>query len=231
MNIIEPILKLFNMSSAALTNRATFWSTHLYKNEDWKEISKKYVLPGLFVSTVSTFIKYSVIGISIPVLGTIRSPIFSGLKDAIFSNFIIAFASCFVIAKILTVIGNKFKATPELTFNRSFYVVGLTVAISGVISVLQLLPWLGILLVIITGLLIFSLFCKSVVPVLGVPEESSKKFITAFVIISLVVGLLSTFIIAPMFSSQEAASVEDLQLDPEQQELLKSIQKLSQMGR
>jgi hypothetical protein len=121
-------------------------------NEEWSVIAEEqtpastlvtgYVLPLAAIGAVAGFIGGSIVGMSVPFLGTVRAPITSGLVMAVFM-LVMAVVGVFVVSFIINALAPTFGAQKNSA--QAFKVAVYSYTPAWIAGVFQIIPALGIL--------------------------------------------------------------------------------------
>jgi hypothetical protein len=191
MNVIE-------RAKGIILNPKKEWETIAGEAGNIGELYKDYVVILAAIGPVASVIGMALIGISLPVFGTIRVPIGSALGSAVV-HYVLTLAGVYGLALIIDGLAPTFSGEKNLTQAFKVAVYSSTPAWIG--GVFVLIPMLGILGMLLGLYGLYVLY-------LGLPVlmKSSKEksmlytiaVIVAAVVIFLVIGAIShTFIPSP----------------------------------
>ena len=172
---------------------------------EWKAIEREpgdpaylfanYVVYLAAIPAICEFIGMSIIGVSIPAVGTVRVPIGSGLAQAIL-QYALAFVSVYVLAMIVDMLAPNFGGRKNFASALKLAVYSYTPA--WLAGIFLLIPGLRILVVL--GLYGFYLFWKGLPLLMKSPPEDKNLAYTAAVVgcavvIAIVVAAIQRLVI------------------------------------
>jgi hypothetical protein len=168
----------------------------LRPNAEWPVIAgEPSSLGGLYTGYVATlaainpialFIGLSIIGVSIPFIGTYRTPFFSGLSQAIFS-FVMVLVGLLLMAAIVNALAPTFGGRKNL--NAAFKLVAYSATPGFVAGVLSVFPPLAMLEVLaaLWGLYIFYV---GVPVVMQTTKDKALPYTALSMVCAFVIGLI-----------------------------------------
>lgn len=170
------------------------------ENTDIPTIYKKFVLILAAVPALSSFIGFSLIGVGMMGMGTIRLPIFDSLIASVLS-YLINIAGVYIGALIVNFLAPHFSSKEDklAAFKLVAYSFAAVWAI-GIFSLIPALSFLGIL-----GLYSIYLFYVGTPILMETPKEKVLPFVVSVFIVGLVVAVVMNLILgqlvyAPLFS-------------------------------
>src|SRR6185503_5349993 len=180
----------------------------------------EYVVPLAAIGAVAGFIGGSIVGTSMGMFGSYRIPLVTGLTLAVFT-FVMAIVTCFVISLIINALAPTFGGQKDS--NQALKVAVYSFTPAWVAGVLQILPLLGGLIGIISGLYLLYLGLPRL---MKCPQDKAVGYTVVVVICAIVVmvvvgsvgGLITagTAMSTGMFgalSSRSSSSSSDVQFD------------------
>ncbi len=180
----------------------------LKPNEEWgrikdetttvTDIFKSYLMIMAAVPAVAQFIGYWLIGVSVPLRGTIRYSLGNSLVRAV-ASYILSLAAVFVLALIINALAPTFSSKPDQI--QSLKLAAYSLAPYYVAGIFYLIPVLSIL-TLLAG--IYSLYVLYLGFKAGLMETPPEKIMGYFVV-TLVVGIVLRrvvgLIVGAIFSS------------------------------
>ena len=164
----------------------TEWPVIAGENSTTAELMGGYVAPLAGVAVLCGFVGNSVVGMSLPLMGTYRTPILAGIGMAVFS-FAMAFVGIFIMSLIINALAPTFGAEKNPAQAMKVAVYSYTPAwIAGILGILPALGLIG-LLVSLYGLYLLYLGLPRL---MRNPEEKSIGYTAVVVICALVVGFV-----------------------------------------
>ncbi len=152
-----------------------------------------YVLPLAAIGPVATLIGSVVFGVSLPLVGTVRSPIGTAITGAIVS-YALTLVGTYVAALVIDALAPTFGATRNSTQALKVAVYGNTA--SWVVGIFAILPALGVLQIL--GLYSLYLFYLGLPVLMKAPAERALTY-TAAVVVALIVIYALIAIVAGSF--------------------------------
>jgi hypothetical protein len=185
MNLIDRAKNLF-------VTPKTEWDVIAAETTPPKQLVLGYVLPLAAVAAIAGFIGAVVVGTSVPMLGTVRSSIVGGVVAAIL-QLAIAVASVFVMGFIIDALAPTFGG--QKNFNQAIKVAAYSYTPVWVLSILGIIPWLGILIMLIAvGLAIYLLYL-GLPRVMRSPPDKAAGYTVVVVIVGIVVGFILSIVV------------------------------------
>lgn len=145
-----------------------------------------YVAPLAAINPIALFIGLSIIGVSIPFIGTYRTPFFSGLSQAIFS-FVMVLIGLLIFAAIVNALAPTFGGRKNL--NAAFKLVAYSATPGFVAGVLSLFPPLAIL-EIFAALWGLYIFYVGVPVVMQTTKDKALPYTALSMVCALVIGFV-----------------------------------------
>jgi len=179
----------------------------LTPNTEWPAIAEEptppgdlvtsYVIPLAAIGAIAGFIGGSIVGMSLPFLGTYRVPIMTGLVGAVLA-FVFAIVGVFILAFIINALAPTFGAQQDS--NKAFKVAVYSYTPAWIAGVLQIVPALGILGVIaaLYGLYLLYLGLPAL---MKCPKDKAVGYtavvVVCAIILSFVVTTITALVVAP----------------------------------
>jgi hypothetical protein len=172
---------------AILTAPATEWPVIARESADTNSLVFGYAAPLAAIPAVCRFIGMSVIGMSLPFVGTIRVGIFRGISGAIVS-WVLALVGVYVAAIVVEKLGPTFQSSGSTTQALKLVVYAMTpVWIAGV---LNLVPALAVLIAI-AALYAIYLFYLGLPSIMSTPADK----VIPYMLVSALVIIVVTFVL------------------------------------
>ena len=172
----------------------------LSPNTEWPAIAEEptqvgdvvtgYVMPLAAIGAIAGFIGGSLVGTSLPFLGTYRVPIMTGLAGAVFA-FVVAIIGVFILAFIINALAPTFGAQKDS--NKAFKVAVYSYTPAWIAGALQILPALGVL-GIIAALYGLYLLYLGLPALMKVPQEKAIGYTAVVVVCAIVLSIVVTSI-------------------------------------
>jgi len=146
----------------------------------------EYVAPLAAINPIALFIGLSIIGVSIPFIGTYRTPFFSGISQAIFS-FAMVLVGLLLFAAIVNALAPTFGGRKDL--NAAFKLVAYSATPGFVAGVLSLFPPLA-MLEIFAALWGLYIFYVGVPVVMQTTKDKALPYTALSMVCAFVIGLV-----------------------------------------
>ena len=163
-------------------------------------------MPLAAIGAIAGFIGGSLVGMSLPFLGTYRVPIMTGLAGAVFT-FVFAIIGVFILAFIINALAPTFGAQKDS--NKAFKVAVYSYTPAWIAGALQILPALGFL-GIIAALYGLYLLYLGLPALMKVPQEKAIGYtavvVVCAIVLSIVVTSIGALIVAPVAMAGIGAS-------------------------
>jgi len=154
-----------------------------------------YVAILAAIPAICGFIGTSIVGISIPGMGTVRMGVASGLVNAIVS-YLLTFLTVYVVALIVDALAATFGGRKNFDSALKVTVYSYTpLWLSGIFTLIPGLRFLGLL-----GLYGLYLLYLGLPVLMKSPQEKSLGYAAAVVVCAIVIGLILGMILGALFS-------------------------------
>jgi hypothetical protein len=150
------------------------------------DIYLRYVAPLLAIGVIASFIGTTIVGVSLPMLGTMRIGVAAGLAGAIL-HFVLTFVAVFVVALIVDGLAPTFGGQKDSL--RALKVTAYSFTPAWVAAILMILPALGV----IAGLIgLYGLYLMYVgLPVLmRAPADKALGYTVVVVLCAIVLSII-----------------------------------------
>ena len=156
-----------------------------------------YVMPLAAIGAIAGFIGGSLVGTTVPFLGTYRVPIMTGLIAAVFT-FCLAIVGVFILAFIINALAPTFGAQQDS--NKALKVAVYAYTPAWIAGALQILPALGIL-AIFAALYGLYLLYLGLPALMKAPQDKAVGYtavvVVCAIVLSIVVASIGGVLIAP----------------------------------
>jgi hypothetical protein len=157
-----------------------------------KALITGYVLPLAAVAAIAGFIGAVIVGTSVPMLGTVRSSVVGGIATAIL-QLVMAVASVYIMAFIIDALAPTFGG--QKGFDQAMKVAAYSYTPVWVLSILAIIPWLGILIALVAVVFAVYLLFLGLPRVMRSPQDKAAGYTVVVVIVGIVVGFILAFIV------------------------------------
>ena len=179
----------------------------LTPNTEWPVIAEEptdkgavvtgYVMPLAAIGAIAGFIGGSLVGMSLPFVGTYRVPIMAGLTGAVIA-FVLAIVGVFILAFIIDALAPTFGAQKDS--NKAFKVAVYSYTPAWIAGALQIVPGLGILGVLAALYALYLLYL-GLPALMKVPQEKAIGYtavvVVCAIVLSIVVTSIAGLVVAP----------------------------------
>ncbi len=174
------------------------WPTISGETTTIPELYRSYVAPLAAIGPVASIIGMSIVGISMPLMGSFRVSIFTSISSAIV-HYVLTLVGVYVLAVIIDALAPTFSGQKDM--NQAFKVAAYSYTPGWVVAVVGLIPSLSPLGIL--GLYGLYLLYLGLPVLMKSPKEKSLGYtiavIIAAVVIFMIVGFISrAFISYPM---------------------------------
>jgi hypothetical protein len=151
---------------------------------------KRYAIPLAAIPALAGFIGGSIIGRSLPFIGTYRVPLLAGLGAAVF-GFVMALVSVFILALIINALAPTFGGEKSSTQALQLAVYSYTPF--WIAGALQILPMLGII-ALLAGLYGLYLLYLGLPRLMKCPQEKAVVYTVVVVVCAIVLSVIITVV-------------------------------------
>ena len=178
--------RLVERVKAILLRPRTEWPVIADEASTAQDIYLRYVAPLVAIGVIASFIGNVVVGMPVPLLGTIRLGIGAALGGAIV-HFVLSFISVFVIAMIVDALAPTFGGTKDPL--RALKVTAYSFTPGWVAAILTILPMLGFLAALISLYGLYLMYLG--LPVLmRAPNDKALGYTVVVVLCAIVLGIV-----------------------------------------
>ena len=164
----------------------TEWPVIAGETSSTGDLMGAYVAPLAGIGVLCGFVGHSIVGTSLPFLGTYRMPILAGIGIAVFS-FVMAFVGIFILSLIINALAPSFGGEKNSAQAMKVAVYSYTPAwIAGILGIIPALALIGVV-ISLYGLYLLYLGLPRL---MKNPEEKSIGYTAVVVICAIVIGFL-----------------------------------------
>lgn len=179
--------KLMARAKAILLSPKSEWSVIAGEPTTVADLYKSYAIWLAAIPVIFTFLKMSVIGTSVMFAGTFRIGIGAGLTTMVLS-YVMTLAMLYVLALIVDALAPNFGGQKNSI--QAFKVVVYAYTASWIAGIAQIVPGLGLLLMIAGGVYSIYLMYLGLPQTMKCPPEKAAGYTAVIVIIAIVVGAI-----------------------------------------
>ena len=165
------------------------WQTISKETTTIRDLYKTYVVILAAIGPLACIIGMSLVGISIPAVGSFRVPIFTSISSAIV-NYVLTLVGVYVLALIIDGLAPRFSGQKSL--NQAFKVAAYSHTPGWVIGVVGIIPSLSPLMIL--GLYRLYLLYLGLPVLMETPKEKSLGYTIAVIIAAIVILMVIGFI-------------------------------------
>lgn len=191
MNLIERV-------KGILLRPKQEWQTIGGETASIAELYKGYVVPLAAIGPIASVIGMSLVGLSLPFVGTVRIPITTSIGSAVV-HYILTLAGVYILALVIDALAPTFAGEKNVT--QAFKVAAYSYTAGWVVGIFTIIPVLSVLSIL--GLYGLYLLYLGLPVLMKSPQEKSLGYtiavIVAAIVIFVVIGIVSrAFITYPM---------------------------------
>jgi Yip1 domain len=177
---------IFARVKGILLSPATEWPVIAAETKTSGEIYIGYVLPLVAIGVIATLIGNTVIGVSVPFIGSVRTGIIAAVFAAIL-GFVFAFIGVWLIAWLVDILAPTFGGQRDSL--RALKVTAYSYTPAWVAGIFHLIPMLGVL-AIIAGLYGLYLLYLGLPVLMRCPKDKSVGYTVVTVLCAIVAGVV-----------------------------------------
>ncbi len=177
--------KLVARAQKILLEPRNEWSVIAGESSTTGDIYRNYLLYLAALPALAGFIKGSLIGTSVPFLGTMRVGVFAGL-GAMLIGYAMSLAMIYVVALVIDWLAPYFKAQKDPL--QALKTIAYSYTAVMIASIAQVLPWIGGLVMLGGGIYSIRLLYLALPVTMKCPQESAVKYTAATILAAMVLG-------------------------------------------
>ena len=179
--------KLIARVKAILLTPKTEWPVIAGEPATVADLYKNYIIILAAIPAIFTFLKMSVIGISIPFAGTIRVGMGAGLANLLL-GYVLSLGMVFVMALIIDALAPTFGGQKDQT--QALKAAAYAYTASWVAGVGQIVPFLGLLIALAGGIYSIYLLYVGLPHTMKCPPDKAGGYTAVVIIIAIVLGFV-----------------------------------------
>ncbi|HEY6598365.1 MAG TPA: Yip1 family protein [Pseudomonadales bacterium] len=179
--------KLIERVKAILLTPRTEWPVIATESTTVSDLYLNYIAIVAAIPAIFGFIKGSLIGIDLPMIGTMRVGIGAGIGGMLLS-YALSLVQVYVIALIIDALAPTFGAQKNQV--QALKVAAYSFTAAWVASVLQIVPWIGWLIALAGAVYSIYLLYLGLTPVMQCPPDKSVGYTVVTVIIAIVLSII-----------------------------------------
>ncbi len=182
--------KLIERAKSIILSPKTEWEKIAAETADVKSLFTGYAMILALIPAVCGLLGSTLIGVSLPIVGTIRTPIGSALISMVL-GYVLGLAAIYVVSLIVTALAPTFDGQKDPVAALKLVVYSSTpVWLAGVFSLIPMLGVLGI----IAGLYGLYLLYLGLSPLMKNPQEKSIGYtaliVVCYIVVAMIMGLI-----------------------------------------
>ena len=188
---------------AILMTPKTEWPVIAQETTTVADLYKNYILIIAAIPAVMNFIQMSVIGITIPFGGTIRTGIVSGITSALV-YYIMMLVMIFVVGLIIDALAPTFGGVKDQV--QALKAAAYSATAASVASIFQIVPALGVLIGLIALIYGVYLLYLGLPVTMRAPQDRAVPYTAVVVVCTIVVGLIAGLAMASFTGLSQVAT-------------------------
>jgi Yip1 domain len=211
--------KLIARAKAILLTPKTEWPVIASEPTTVADLYKGYIVILAAIPAIFAFIKWSIIGVSIPFAGTMRVGMGLGLTQMVVS-YVLSLVMVYILALIIDALAPTFGGQKDQT--QALKTAAYSYTASWIAGVAQILPWLGMLLLLAGGIYSIYLLYLGLPNTMKAPKDKAVGYTVVVIIVGIVLGIVVGMVTAAITGgsaamsgafSQSASHDSDVQFD------------------
>lgn len=159
-----------------------------------EKLYSSYIAPLAAIPAIATFIGYSIVGLSLPFVGTYRVGIVRGVVSA-FVSYVVSLVAVYVAAMVVDWLAPKFESTPNQL--QALKLVAYSYTASWVASIVLVIPALA-MFSIIGGLYSIYLFYIGLPVMMKTPESKVIPYMLVSALAVIFMGMILAMLTAAL---------------------------------
>ncbi len=188
MDISKVIIRV----QAILTTPKSEWSVVAGESTTIKDLYLGYIMILAAIGPVCGFIKSTVFGINVPLLGTYRVGLGTGLGNMLFS-YLMALVGVYLVALIINLLAPSFGGTKD--DRQALKTVAYAYTAAWLAGVGHLLPWLGMAILLAGSLFSIYLLYLGLPVMMQCPVEKAKGYTAVAIIVAVIFGFVVSAVV------------------------------------
>jgi len=186
-----------------LTKPADEWRVIAGESATVEGLMRNYAAPLAAIPAIGIFIGYTIVGVSVPLLGTIRYGIVRGFVSACLA-FVFALVGAWINAIVVEKLAPTFQSRGDTAQALKLVVYAMTpVWIAGILNLVPLLGILGI----VAGLYAIYIFYLGLPVLMGTPADKVVPYMVVSALVIIVVSVVFGSIAAGIVGVGAAATL------------------------
>lgn len=179
--------RLIERVKAILLTPKTEWPVIAGEPAATADLYKNYIILLAAIPAIFGFVKMSLIGVSVPFMGTMRVGVMAGLSSMLVT-YVLSLVMVYIMALIINALAPTFDAQKDQT--QALKTAAYAYTASWVAGVGQILPWLGVLIGLAGGIYSIYLLYLGLPHTMKCPPQKAAGYTAVTIIIAIVLGFL-----------------------------------------
>jgi hypothetical protein len=182
MNLIDRVKKI-------LLQPKQEWGVISGETTTTSELYKNYIIPLAAIGPVASFIGMSIVGISMPFIGTFRVSITTSIASAVV-YYILGLIGVYILAMIIDYLAPTFSGTKNM--DQALKLAAYSYTAGWLAGIFVIIPALGILSIV--GLYSIYLLYTGIPVLMKAPREKSLGYTVAVVVAAIIIFVVISWI-------------------------------------
>jgi len=204
--------RLVARAKATVLTPRTEWPVIAAESTTPADLYKNYIIVLAAIPAVFGFIKGSVFGFDLPMVGTVRVGFGAGLV-AMLVSYALSLVQIYVIALIVDALAPTFKG--EKSQIQALKLAAYAFTAAWLAGVAQIVPWVGTLIALAGGIYSIYLFYLGLPTLMKCPQDQAVPYTAVCIIVAIVIGAIIGFAVGSITGGTSPGHVgsSDIEFD------------------
>lgn len=184
--------KLIARVQAILTRPKTEWPAIEAEQTSTKELYAGYILLLAAIGPLAGFLKMSIFGINVPVMGTYRVGIGASLGNMLLS-YVLSLAGVYLMALIVNLLAPTFGGRKDEV--QALKTVAYAYTAAWIAGAGQLLPWVGMLILLAGSVYSIYLLYLGLPVTMQCPPDKAKGYTAVSIVVAVILSVIITAVV------------------------------------
>jgi hypothetical protein len=180
-------------AQAILTNPKSEWPVIEAEQTTTKELYLRYILLLAAIAPVAGFLKMSVFGIGVPMMGTYRLGFGASIGNMLFS-YVLTLVGVYIMAFVVNMLAPSFGGRKDDM--QALKTVAYSYTAAWLAGVGQILPWVGMLILLAGSLYSIYLLSLGLPVTMKCPQERAMGYTAVTIVIAVIVSFAISAVVA-----------------------------------
>lgn len=213
-------MNLIERAKEILIHPKQEWPTISGETTTIAELYKSYIAPLAAIGPLASIIGMSIVGISLPFVGTIRIPITTSVIYAVV-QYILTLVGVYILAFIIDSLAPTFSG--EKNLNQAFKLATYSYTAGWVVGIFAIIPALSVLGIL--GLYGLYLLYLGLPILMKSPKEKSLGYTVAVVVAAIIIFVVISFV-SHSFISYPTSKISMPQIEQKTEETQKAFEEM-----